>query len=158
MDKFRQILAATDFSAPARHAVERAASVAGQTGAQLTLLHVANLGPLEKMQQWMMSTSIDLKARLLERAHDELERLGALGAATPAGAAPLAARQKAAQAHLADSVAALEGVRLDLLRLHAGSADLAPLTTLLEAARQIGEDVGRLAEAQREVDDSTARR
>lgn len=67
MDKFRQILAATDFSAPARHAVERAASVAGQTGAQLTLLHVANLGPLEKMQQWMMSTSIDLKARLLGR-------------------------------------------------------------------------------------------
>lgn len=77
MYKFRQILAATDFSAPARHAVERAASVAGQTGAALTLLHVANLGPLEKMQQWMMSTSINLKARLLERAHDELERLGA---------------------------------------------------------------------------------
>ena len=98
-----------------------------------------------------------LEARAAE-ARAELERLGALGAAAPTGAATLAARQKAAQAHLADSVAALEGVRLDLLRLHAGSADLAPLTTLLEAARQIGEDVGRLAEAQQEVRDATTGR
>ena len=51
-----------------------------------------------------------------------------------------------------ESVAALEGIRLDLLRLHAGGSDLAPLTTLIDAARQIGEDVDRLAEAQREVE------
>jgi hypothetical protein len=36
--------------------------------------------------------------------------------------------------------------------LHAGASDLAPLTTLIDAARLIGEDVRRLAEAQREVD------
>jgi serine/threonine-protein kinase len=53
-----------------------------------------------------------------------------------------------------ESVAALEGIRLDLLRLHAGASDLAPLTTLIDAARQIGEDVDRLAEAQREVEDT----
>ncbi len=62
-----------------------------------------------------------------------------------------ALRKKTAAAHLAESVAALEGIRLDLLRLHAGTADLAPLTTLLDAARRIGEDVSRLAEAEREV-------
>jgi hypothetical protein len=53
---------------------------------------------------------------------------------------------------LADSVAALEGIRLDLLRLHAGAGDLAPLTTLIDAARSLGEDVNRLAEARREVE------
>ena len=64
----------------------------------------------------------------------------------------LAARKKSAAAHLAESVAALEGIRLDLLRVHAGAADLAPLTTLMDAARLIGEDLNRLAEAQREVE------
>ena len=60
--------------------------------------------------------------------------------------------------YLADSVAALEGIRLDLLRLHAGAGDLAPLTTLLDAARRIGEDLDRLAAAQDEVEDATSRR
>ncbi|MFL5581558.1 MAG: hypothetical protein ACJ8AO_14415 [Gemmatimonadaceae bacterium] len=70
----------------------------------------------------------------------------------------LAARRDAAAAHLADSVAALEGIRLDLLRLHAGAGDLAPLTTLIDAARLLGEDLSRLADAQREVNDATAPR
>ena len=59
--------------------------------------------------------------------------------------------------HLAESVAALEGIRLDLLRLHAGAADLAPLTTLIDAARLLGEDLSRLAEAQREVEEALDR-
>ena len=59
---------------------------------------------------------------------------------------------------LAESVAALEGIRLDLLRLHAGAADLAPLTTLLDAARVIGEDLDRLAAAEREVEGMLADR
>jgi len=66
----------------------------------------------------------------------------------------LAARRNAAKEHLAESVAALESIRLDLLRLHAGASDLAPLTTLMDAARGIGEDLNRLAEAQREVEDA----
>jgi serine/threonine-protein kinase len=64
----------------------------------------------------------------------------------------LATRKQTAATHLAESVAALEGLRLDLLRLHAGAQDLQPLTTLMDAARQIGEDVGRLAEAQQEAE------
>jgi hypothetical protein len=39
------------------------------------------------------------------------------------------------------------------LRLHAGASDLAPLTTLVDVARRIGEDLNRLADAQREVED-----
>ena len=64
----------------------------------------------------------------------------------------LGARRQRAAAHLSQSVAALEGLRLDLLRLHAGASDLAPLTTLIDAARLVGEDLGRLAEAHREVE------
>ncbi len=80
---------------------------------------------------------------------------GARGAGADAGL--LAARRAAAASQLADTVAALEGIRLDLLRLHAGAPDLAPLTTLLDAARLLGEDVNRLADAEREVEDGLAR-
>jgi serine/threonine-protein kinase len=70
----------------------------------------------------------------------------------------LEARRSTASKHLAESVAALEGIRLDLLRLHAGAGDLAPLTTLLDAARLLGEDVNRLADAQREAEGVGGRR
>ena len=70
----------------------------------------------------------------------------------------LAVRRNAAASQLADCVAALERIRLDLLRLHAGAVDLAPLTTLLDAARELGDDANRLAEAQREVNDALGSR
>jgi serine/threonine-protein kinase len=97
-----------------------------------------------------------LEARAAE-ARAEME----LVAATESSASDadvLAARRGAAKAHLAESVAALESIRLDLLRLHAGASDLAPLTTLMDAAGRIGEDIHRLAEAQREVEDAAGRR
>ena len=92
-----------------------------------------------------------LEARAAE-ARAEVDMLAALAPSGSIGAEELAARRKAAAAHLAESVAALEGIRLDLLRLHAGSSDLAPLTTLIDDARRLGEDVSRLAEAQREAE------
>lgn len=98
-----------------------------------------------------------LEARAAE-ARAELESLAALAPAAGGGVEALTARRNRASAHLADSVAALEAVRLDLLRLHAGAPDLAPLTTLIDAARAAGEDVRRLAEAQREVGGLDARR
>lgn len=47
------ILAATDFSAPARHAAERAAWLAHETGAALTLMHVLPGGALQDLRQWL---------------------------------------------------------------------------------------------------------
>ena len=91
-------------------------------------------------------------------ARAEIDVLARLAPSASTDADMLAARRTRASAHLAESVAALEGIRLDLLRLHAGAGDLAPLTTLIEAARQLGEDVGRLADAQREVDAAVAPR
>jgi len=98
-----------------------------------------------------------LEARAVE-ARAEIDVLAALAPTGSSDAEVLAARRNAASARLAESVAALEGIRVDLLRLHAGASDLAPLTTLLEAARGLDEDLGRLADAQREVNDLAARR
>jgi serine/threonine-protein kinase len=92
-----------------------------------------------------------LEARAAE-ARAEADVVAALAPSGSADADALEARRTAAATQLAESVAALEGIRLDLLRLHAGASDLAPLTTLIDAARLLGEDVRRLADAQREVD------
>ncbi len=92
-----------------------------------------------------------LEARAAE-ARAEVDIVAALAPAGSEDAEVLSTRKKKAQEQLAESVAALEGIRLDLLRVHAGAGDLAPLTTLMDAAREIGEDLGRLVEAQREVD------
>ena len=99
----------------------------------------------------------DIVAALEARAAAARAEVEVVEAMAPSGsmdAEVLGARKKAASAQLAEAVAALEGIRLDLLRLHAGASDLAPLTTLMDAARQIGEEVGRLAEAQQEVEDA----
>ena len=95
-----------------------------------------------------------LEARAAE-ARAEIELIASLAGSSSSDAEVLEARRAAASKHLADSVAALEGIRLDLLRLHAGANDLAPLTTLIDAARVLGEDLNRLAEAQQEVDKAT---
>jgi serine/threonine-protein kinase len=52
---------------------------------------------------------------------------------------------------LATAVAALETLRIDLLRLHAGNASLDELTQDLEAARRVGEDIDAEVEGVREV-------
>jgi serine/threonine-protein kinase len=97
-----------------------------------------------------------LVASLEARAAEARAEVEVLAVMVPSGtdAGVLAARRRAAKEHLAESVAALESIRLDLLRLHAGASDLAPLTTLMDDARRIGEDLHRLAEAQREVEDA----
>jgi eukaryotic-like serine/threonine-protein kinase len=90
-------------------------------------------------------------------ARAELDLIDANAPSGSVDAEALAARREAASVHLGESVAALEGIRLDLLRLHANASDLAPLTTLMEAARRIGEDMSRLAEAQREVESAAGK-
>jgi hypothetical protein len=97
-----------------------------------------------------------LEARAAE-ARAEVDVIAALVPSGTVDAEVLRARREAATTRLADSVATLEGIRLDLLRLHAGAGDLAPLTTLMDAARLIGEELGRLAEAQREVEGAAGR-
>ncbi|MEO7456983.1 MAG: serine/threonine-protein kinase [Gemmatimonadaceae bacterium] len=103
------------------------------------------------------ATVAALEARAAD-ARAQLDEIAALVPSGMGGAELLESRRTSASAHLAESVAALEGIRLDLLRLHAGAADLAPLTTLIDAARLLGEDVSRLADARREAEIASVRR
>lgn len=72
---FKRLLAATDLSAPARHAVERAALVSQETGSSLDLLHVANLAPLERLRQLMLETPAELQQRVFDAARKKLREL-----------------------------------------------------------------------------------
>lgn len=102
------------------------------------------------------STVAALEARAAA-ARASLDEITALAGAGSPGADLLDQRRAAAANHLAESVAALEAIRLDLLRLHANADDLAPLNTLLDAAGRLGDDIGRLADANREVDATLSR-
>ena len=56
------------------------------------------------------------------------------------------------QAKLTETIAALETIRLNLLRLHAGSGNVQSLTTHLNLASQVSASVERLVSAHEEVD------
>lgn len=78
IDRPAPILAATDFSAAARHAAERAALIAEATAAALELLHVIDLAPLERLRRLIDGAPADLEAGLLQAAQ---RRLGEQAAA-----------------------------------------------------------------------------
>jgi serine/threonine-protein kinase len=98
-----------------------------------------------------------LEARAAE-ARAEVDVVDALARPGSDDTAVLETRRNAASANLAASVGALERIRLDLLRLHGGAGDLSPLTTLIEEAHLVRDDVRRLAEAEQEVEDAIERR
>lgn len=75
MPPLQRILAATDLSAPARRAAERAALLCKETSAALDLLHVANLAPLERLRQFMATTPEALSQRVLDAAQHKLQEL-----------------------------------------------------------------------------------
>ena len=60
-------------------------------------------------------------------------------------------RQLAAE-RLATTVAALENIRLDLLRLQMGSAGLESVTASLDAARRVGDQIAESIAAQAAVE------
>jgi serine/threonine-protein kinase len=75
-----------------------------------------------------------------------------------AGSDPVAGEVRrtrdAAEERLHQVVAALERLRLELLRLHAGSGDVETMTMDLAAARALAADVGYRAEGLREVNEA----
>jgi len=64
----------------------------------------------------------------------------------------LEAERELVQARLGDAVRALETIRLNLLRLHAGSGSVRNLTTDLGLARGVAQEIGFLLEGRREVE------
>ncbi|HSQ71429.1 MAG TPA: universal stress protein [Rubrivivax sp.] len=115
MSPLTSILAATDFSAHARHATDRAARLAHETGAQLTLIHALSGSALAELRQWLGAGHAG-EQQLVEETRRSLEQAAAeLGAA----------RRVAVHTHLATGAAVdcigrqAEALNADLLVLGA---------------------------------------
>jgi serine/threonine-protein kinase len=99
-----------------------------------------------------------MRARL-EELQEALADVGKRGTPEPSiGArhdrivADLTAERDLVQQRLKDAVAALETIRLNLLRLHAGTGSVQSLTTDLGLAREVAQSISRQIEGFREVE------
>ena len=82
----RTLLAATDFSAPARHALERAALIAqAHPGAHLTLAHVVSVTLLDQVRHLLPADTGSLASTLLAEAEARLAETAAALASRHAG-------------------------------------------------------------------------
>ena len=94
-------------------------------------------------------------AQTLRARHDELHE--ALGQAGPAAASAdyeaLRVERDLVHDKLGEAVGALETIRLNLLRLHAGSATVEGLTTHIGLAAEVSAEVERLIAAREEVEE-----
>jgi serine/threonine-protein kinase len=93
-------------------------------------------------------------ARALRARHDELhEALGSAGFPEEEEVyESLREERDLVHDKLGDAVGALETIRLNLLRLHAGSATVEGLTTHIGLAAEVSEEVERLIAARDEVE------
>ena len=71
----KTILASTDFSTPARHAVERAAMLGKALSRPLNLLHVADLQPLERIQLLLADAPAGMGKQVIEVATQKMSQL-----------------------------------------------------------------------------------
>lgn len=74
MQPWGPILAATDFSVAARRAAERAARLAHECGAPLSLMHVLPGGALHELRQWLGAGSA-IEQQLHDDARQQLRQL-----------------------------------------------------------------------------------
>ena len=80
MTRIRSVVAATDLSAPARRAVDRAARLARAESASLTLVHAVNASMLNELRRWL-DTGEDVERSIVEDVQARLRQLaGEIGA------------------------------------------------------------------------------
>jgi nucleotide-binding universal stress UspA family protein len=74
MKPITRILAATDLSAPARHAVERGFQIATATGARYSVLHAIELDAMDTMREWLGENLDRVKRNLEDQARETLSQ------------------------------------------------------------------------------------
>ena len=77
MNHLNTLLAATDLSASSRHAAQRAAMLARQTGARLELVHVLHKSALDELQRLFGEEAEALQGRIRAQASEALAQLAA---------------------------------------------------------------------------------
>ena len=75
MTSLHTLLAATDLSAPSRHAAQRAALLAKQAGARLELVHLLETSALDELRRLFGADGDALQARIRADADDSLSQL-----------------------------------------------------------------------------------
>lgn len=140
MTPIRTILSATDLSAPARHAVVRAAAIAGHSGARLTLQHVVSLGALDALRQLFAAQPGDLQQRLLDEARDEIRELAAELCAAHVVSADI---HLSAGNPLAEITSHADALDADLLVLGAHGASLVRDLTIGSTTERVLRKTGR---------------
>jgi nucleotide-binding universal stress UspA family protein len=75
MKPVRNILAATDLSAPAREALARAFQLAAQTGARLTLMHAVSSGVMAALHELLGTGAPTVEQRIVDDACKKLRDL-----------------------------------------------------------------------------------
>ncbi|NMG69782.1 universal stress protein [Parazoarcus communis] len=75
MNAVRTVLAATDLSSHARHAVGRAAMLAAEMGARMSLMHVVAGGGLDALRHLFAGGTSDVGERLLDEVRGEVREL-----------------------------------------------------------------------------------
>jgi len=108
------------------------------------------LGELPVLLQRLQRDAQSLRLR-----YDQLQEALSEAGGAAAGEEYESARETrdAIAAKLGDAVGALETIRLNLLRLHAGSATVEGLTTHLGIAAEVSDEIDRMIAAQDEVED-----
>ena len=93
-------------------------------------------------------------AQSLRKRYDDLQQAlnDAGSAATTPAYADVRAVRDSIHAKLGDAIAAMETIRLNLLRLHAGSVTVESLTTHLGLAAEVSEEVERLIRGHDDVE------
>jgi nucleotide-binding universal stress UspA family protein len=76
MTNFKRVLAATDLSEASKRAVDRAARIARDHGAELELMHVVNRQPLQMLMRFVPALEIQSEAEIVAAAGRELGQLG----------------------------------------------------------------------------------
>ncbi len=109
MTTIGHVLAATDLSAPARHAAERAAMLAAPAGARLELLHVVVPAPFDQWKRYVARLPADFRDRVLASVDEQMRAL-----------AERIERTRAVR----PEVTVLAGELLPTLDAHAARADL----------------------------------
>lgn len=75
MKPLSRILAATDLSAPARHAVDRGFCIAADTNARYTVIHATELDMLDSLSELLGADTQPIKQRLADDARATLRQL-----------------------------------------------------------------------------------
>lgn len=88
MNSLARILVATDLSAPARHAAQRAAMLARQLGGALDLLHVLEKDALTELRR-LFTQDPEIERHVRQQAQDALEALASELATEPGTPEPL---------------------------------------------------------------------